>query len=172
MNKSAKKRVIGIVLALSFIIPLFVYFVPGPIEGFWWNRALNCMCKCHRFWYFHDGKVIEYRSEHLPPVLVGTYQKTAWNTYSFSVFTSSTSPNPAFTLHGGLFFIRYGRSSDIPEASLLGILTSYLYRVFDSKQNKDLLKKAEGLEIIFLKEYESQQAGAGYPPQGVGSPDP
>ena len=132
--------VLGGLAALAF-------FAPGPIEGFWGSRTLKCMCGCHVFWRFRNGEVIEYRSAHLPPQFVATYRKVGWNTYRMSLFGDS-KPECAFTLHGGLLFLRFGPSPADPDASRWGVLSSFMYRVMDRRKNEDTLRRAAEYERV------------------------
>jgi len=140
-----RRKIIAGLILLTISTPLFVYFCPGPIDGFWWNHSMDCMCDCHRFWRFHDGEVIEYREQHLPPIFVGTYRTVGWNAVEFNV-SISNNRTERYVLHPGLFYSRFGQDG-VHDFPLWGRVTSYLYRVGDDTRTRAMLEKARNMPV-------------------------
>jgi hypothetical protein len=149
------RRAIIFLLSLVFTgaaVSSFIYFWPGSMEGFWWSHKLDCICETYSFLYFHDGEVVQYQEDHLPPVYLGSYRKIGWDTYEFIQIAGKDSngqqKTQRFVLHPGLFYCHFGRDGEHQGPWWVPLITHF-YRARDDAKNQAVLKKAHGMKIDF-----------------------
>lgn len=158
-----RRKIIVILISLIFVgtaASSFIYFWPGPMEGFWWSHEMDCMCGTYSFWYFRDGEVVMYREDHLPPVYVGSYRKIGWDTYEFQMAGKDSGGKQnmeRFVLHPGIFYCRFGQDGGRQMPWWLPLVTHF-YRAMDDAKNHEVLKKAEGMKIELYQKHDPKHS--------------
>jgi hypothetical protein len=67
-------------------------FWPRPIEGYWDDIGIPCLCGGCKFLYIKDGRVYQYLEYHGYAEYWGQYTKVSPGVYSFTFDAPGTTP--------------------------------------------------------------------------------
>jgi hypothetical protein len=125
-----RKKLVGVLAAIAVfaVVAAAWVFWPRPIEGYWDDIGIPCLCGGCKFLYFKDGRVYQYHEEHGVAQYWGQYTKVSPGVYRFTFDAPGTAT---------ITICVYGLISCWTEGDMKRSTTSW--RLFDTSKARQLV---------------------------------